>query len=126
MNSLLADAKIAVSSARLLLGAGDTRGAINRAYYAMLDSAQAALAAIDPKLLEAKTHASVIRLFGKHLVKERGFDRSLGRIFSQTEDARLSVDYDHEHVDANAAGSIVDGAEAFVKAVEEFLAGEKA
>ncbi len=91
----------------------------------MLDAAQAGLEAIDPELLKAKTHASIIRRFGKHFVKDRGFDRSLGRIFSQTEDARLAVDYDHEHMDVVTARAIVDGAEGFVRAMEEFLAREK-
>jgi uncharacterized protein (UPF0332 family) len=36
-------AQKALASARLLLGAGDTDGATNRAYYAMFDAAIAAL-----------------------------------------------------------------------------------
>jgi len=83
------------------------------------------LAAIDPELLKTKTHASIIRRFGKHLVKDRDFDRSLGRIFSQTEDARLAADYEHDHIDAVTAGAIVGGAQRFVAAVEEFLARGK-
>jgi uncharacterized protein (UPF0332 family) len=40
----------ALDSARLLLDAGDTDGACNRAYYAMFDAARAALASeADPR-----------------------------------------------------------------------------
>jgi len=125
MSTFLDDARTALSSASLLLGAGDTRGAVNRAYYAMFDAARAALAAIDPDLLKTKTHASIISRFGKHVVKERDFDRSLGRLFSQTEVARLAADYDHDSIDAVTAGAIVDGAQRFVAAVERFLVQEK-
>ena len=106
MTSFLADAKIALQSAELLLRAGDTRGAVNRSYYAMFDAARGALAAIDP-------------------VEARGFDRSLGRIFSQTEDARLAADYEQDRIDELTAKSIVGEAERFVLAVERFLAQEK-
>jgi uncharacterized protein (UPF0332 family) len=126
MTSFLSNARTSLQSAKLLLRAGDTRGAVNRGYYAMFDAARGALAAIDPDLLKAKTHASIIRRFGKHLVEARGFDRSLGRIFSQTEDARLAADYEvSHHIDEITAKSIVDGAERFVLAVEIYLAQEK-
>jgi uncharacterized protein (UPF0332 family) len=41
---LMQKAARALDSARLLLDAGDTDGACNRAYYAMFDAARAALA----------------------------------------------------------------------------------
>jgi len=121
MTDTLAKAKVTARSARLLLEAGDTNGAVNRAYYAMFDAARAALAAVDPELLKTKTHASIIRRFGKHLVEDRGFDRSLGRIFSQAEDARLAADYEQERVDEPAAHLIVGEMERFLSAVEQFL-----
>jgi len=108
-------------SARLLLDSGDLISAVNRAYYAMFDAARAALSAIDPKLLNTKTHATLIRRFGKHLVEERGFDRTLGRLFSQTEGVRIGVDYEDDPIDENTVGKIIEGAELFVAAVEEFL-----
>lgn len=125
MSNFLANARTALHSAKLLLRAGDTRGAVNRAYYAMFDAARGALAAIDPELLKAKTHASIIRRFGKHLVESRGFDRSLGRIFSQTEDVRLAADYEQDDIDEATATSIVGEAERFVTVVEKFLTQEK-
>ena len=44
-DDLLGKAERALASARLLLDAGDTDGACNRAYYAMFDAARAALLA---------------------------------------------------------------------------------
>lgn len=121
MSSYLNKARTTVRSARLLLDAGDTNSAVNRAYFAMFDAARAALGTVDTKLLKTKKHATVIRRFGKHLVEERGFDRSLGRLFSQTEDVRVTADYEDEHVGEAAARKAVEGAERFVAAVELFI-----
>lgn len=121
MSDFLGRAKTMARSARLLLDSGDLISAVNRAYYAMFDAARAALSAIDPKLLNTKTHATLIRRFGKHLVEERGFDRTLGRLFSQTEGVRIGVDYEDDPIDENTVGKIIEGAELFVAAVEEFL-----
>lgn len=79
MNELWSKARVAKSSARLLLNAGDTDGAVSRAYYAMFDAARVALAAVDAKLAIAKTHQTIIRRFGRHMVIDHGFDPSLGR-----------------------------------------------
>ena len=60
----------------------------------MFYAARAALATVDAKLLKTKSHATIIRRFGKHVVEERGFDRSLGRLFAQAEIVRVGADYD--------------------------------
>ena len=64
-------AGISIKSARLLLDAGDTDGACNRAYYAMYDTARACLtwAGIAPERGAFKTHHGLIAAFGSHLVK---------------------------------------------------------
>ena len=121
MSQLLTRAKTTAGSARMLLEAGDNNSAVNRAYYAMFDAPRAALSQIDPRLLETKQHATLIRRFGKHVVQDRGFDRSLGRAFSQTEDARLAADYEVELVNRATARKVVELAEKFVGAVEQFL-----
>jgi len=60
-DELWSKARQAVASARLLLDAGDTSGACNRAYYAMFDSARAALlttqANVSPGI--GKTHSGL-------------------------------------------------------------------
>lgn len=57
---LMAKEHHALESARLLPRAGDADGACNRAYYAMFDSARAALAAGNPtaEMAAAKSSAA--------------------------------------------------------------------
>jgi uncharacterized protein (UPF0332 family) len=90
MNKLVTRAPAAARSARLLLDEGDTIGAVSRAYYAMFDLARAALRDIDPNLAAAKTHATIISRFSKHMVQDRGFPQELGRALRRAFDARLS------------------------------------
>ncbi len=68
---LMAKARRAVLSAKMLLDAGDADGACNRAYYAMFDAARAALIASGaPVVAElVRTHNGLISAFSLHLVK---------------------------------------------------------
>jgi uncharacterized protein (UPF0332 family) len=122
MSPFLTKARMMVRSARLLLDAGNSGSAVNRAYYAMFYAARAALNGVDPNLLKTKSHATIIRRFGKHLVEERGFDRSLGRLFAQTEDIRIGADYGDDSISETAARKVPEGAERFVSAIELFIA----
>lgn len=72
---------------------------------------------------EAKVAArsAHVSRFGKHLVKERGLDIALGRLFAQTEDARLAADYDGESFGESEARMILDGRNRFLAAVEAIL-----
>jgi uncharacterized protein (UPF0332 family) len=67
---LMAKARRALASAHTLLQDSDNDGACNRAYYAMFDSARAALIAskapVPPEI--AKTHSGLIAAFSLHLV----------------------------------------------------------
>jgi uncharacterized protein (UPF0332 family) len=66
---LMAKARQAAVSARVLLDTGDADGACNRAYYAMFDAARAALLAsgapVEPEI--ARTHSGLISAFSLHL-----------------------------------------------------------
>ena len=121
MNELWSKARVAKSSARLLLNAGDTDGAVSRAYYAMFDAARVALAAVDAKLAIAKTHQTIIRRFGRHMVIDHGFDPSLGRALNVAEELRLSADYEATPVAFAQAARVVADMERFVDAIEQFL-----
>ena len=125
MNALWDKATTDVEAAEVLMSAGYTNAAVNRAYYAMFNAPKVVLASIDPKLATAKSHASIIRRFGKHIVETRGFDRSLGRMFSKTEVARHTADYEADSVDGATARQIVDEARRFLAAAEQFLARTK-
>src|SRR3546814_3510753 len=60
----------ALASAHQLLAGGDADGACNRAYYAMIDAAHAALrsANVAETASATKTHRGLIAAFGQHLV----------------------------------------------------------
>lgn len=70
-DQLLSKARQALRSAVILLKSGDTDGACNRAYYAMFDSARAALhyAGHEEAAVTTKTHNGLITVFSLHLVK---------------------------------------------------------
>jgi len=70
-DELWSKARQAMTSARLLLDAGDTSGACNRAYYAMFDSARAASLTTEANVSPGigKTHSGLIQSFSQHLVK---------------------------------------------------------
>jgi uncharacterized protein (UPF0332 family) len=68
---LMAKARTTCESARALLDRGDADGACNRANYAMLDAARAALLATkaETTVNVGRTHSGVLKAFSLHLVK---------------------------------------------------------
>jgi uncharacterized protein len=118
MSDLASDARMGARSARMLLDAGDYRGAVNRAYYAMFDLARHVLREIDPKLAEARKHATIIARFSKHAVQEKGYQRDLGRILRDVFDERLVGDYSFSAPTLNQATEVVEAMERFFAAVE--------
>lgn len=124
MSNLWTKAQVAARSASALLERGDTDGAVNRAYYATFGAARAALASIRRSLAQSKKHSTIVRRFGKYVVGERGFDRSLDRaFFSRQSHARWVADYDEGRVDQAAARVVIGEMESFLAAVESFLKG---
>jgi uncharacterized protein (UPF0332 family) len=88
-------AEKALASARLLLVAGDTDGATNRACYAMFDAASAALiwAGVVTTLDHHKTHSGLIGAFGLHLVQTGRLAAEFGRSLNRVLELRLTGDY---------------------------------
>ena len=123
MTQLMAKARIAAKSAHALLALGDTNGAVNRAYYAMFGASKAALAHIDEQLAVAKTHATIIRRFGQHVVVDHNLDRSIGRHLNSTEELRIAADYDSNSVDASVAQAVLGRMDDFIAIIEQFLSG---
>lgn len=123
---LMGKAERALASARLLLDAGDTDGACNRAYYAMFDAARAAiLASGAPVEAEvARTHNGLITAFSLHLVKTGRVSFDLGRALNRAEEIRLIADYQGTQVSRAHAKTLVTQAGVFVQAMQEaFLPG---
>jgi len=121
MSSYWDMAQEAAEEARLLLASGKPRGAVSRAYYAMFDAARAALTSVDPELVKAKTHRTIISRFSQLVVQAHGLDPDLGRHMNSAEDSRIAADYEQEAFDIEEAKTVVDRMERFVRAVGVFL-----
>ena len=121
MRDVRTKAKSAADQARILLDAGRPDGAASRAYYAMFDAARVALATIAPELAEAKTHATILRRFSKHIVLERNLDSELGRMLRRAFEARLLADYQGPSVPKERAALMVDEEERFIAAIAALL-----
>lgn len=123
VEELMAKAKQAAESAKLLLEAGDADGACNRAYYAMFDAARAAplasRAPVPPEI--AKTHNGLITAFSMHLVKPGLVTIELGRTLNKAEDLRLIADYKGDPIEIDEARWAVNEAQTFVSAIQTIL-----
>jgi len=119
IDTLVRKSRRALRSARLELRDGDTDGAVNRSYYAMVNAAQAAL--LSSGVAEdnlPRTHSGLIAAFGEHAVKSGKVDRGIGRAISKTESLRLRADYMGVELDPTTAENALAGAERFVQSVE--------
>jgi len=74
---------------------GDFDGACNRAYYAMLDAARAALIGCGVPVEQAavKTHSGLIAAFGLRLVKTGRLPVDLGKALNRASEIHLAADY---------------------------------
>ncbi len=119
--AFIGKAERALKAARLLLQAGDSEGACNRAYYAMFDAARAALLATGHlrEGMNIKTHAGVISAFGQALVQTGRVDAAFGRAFNRLQDIRVRADYMSGTPSAEEAEWALTQAEAFVATMRE-------
>jgi len=111
----------ALASARLLLDAGDTDGACNRAYYAMFDAARAALAVADDEGMIAKTHSGLISAFSLRFVKTGEIPVELGKELNAVSELRQAGDYTGLTMPKDKAAWAVTRAEAFVATIEQLV-----
>jgi uncharacterized protein (UPF0332 family) len=122
-DALMSKAVRACDSARVLFELGDVDGACNRAYYAMFDSARAALlvsnAPVPPEI--GKTHGGLITAFSQHLVKNGPIPKDIGRLLKRAEEIRLVADYRGDSVELADAREMVEQAERFVETIRNVL-----
>ena len=112
----------ALHGAHLLIEGGEIEGACNRAYYAMVDAAHAALLAEGPvDYRVTKTHSALIAAFGRHLVQTNKRPRELGRSLNEVEQLRLMADYTGDEIKLEQAVWAVSQAEYFVSAIRQIL-----
>lgn len=119
IDALMQKSRRALRSARLDLRDGDTDGAVNRSYYAMVSSAQAALLSSGvPEDKLPRTHAGLISAFGERVVKSGKVGAEIGRSMNKTEGLRLRADYTGEQLDLSTTEQAPADAERFVQSVE--------
>ena len=117
---LLGKAETALASARLLLEAKDSDGAVNRAYYAMFDAAAAALQWAGSKI-PPRTHGGMIASFGRDLVQTGRLPPERGRSLNRIHELRLTADYLAAPVPLDKARQAIEEAAAFVAAIRRLL-----
>jgi uncharacterized protein (UPF0332 family) len=115
----LRKAERALAGARVLLTAGDTDGACNRAYYAIFDAAHAALFALHVEDIAApiKTHNGLVAQFGQQVVLAGHMAAAHGEALNKVQRFRQLADYSGDSVSLADAIWTVESAQAFVTAV---------
>lgn len=88
-------AKSDIKSAKILLDAGEYRGANNRAYYGIYH-AISAIHALDGNAY--KRHKDALANFNKNYIKTEIFPRTLGRKIAEAEEIRHASDYDDFYI----------------------------
>ena len=111
-------AKDDLSSARILLRAGEYKGANNRAYYAIFHAINAVHAVNGDAI---KRHKDAIANFNKSYVKTEIFPREIGRKISEAEEIRHASDYDDFYIASREETERqIDVADEFIQLVEEY------
>lgn len=95
VNYRLQTARSDLNSAKILLEAGEYKGANNRAYYAIFHAINA-IHALDGK--GYKRHKDAISNFNKEYVKTEVFPRTIGRQIGEAEEIRHASDYDDFYI----------------------------
>ncbi len=113
-----------LASARLLLNAGDSEGACNRAYYAMFDAAIAALVWAGAATADKppRTHNGLIGAFGLHLVQTGELSVEFGRSLNGVQELWLTGDDLAAPVPTDKEEWAVQEAATFVAGVRQPLA----
>ena len=107
-----------LKSARILLEAGEYRGANNRAYYAIFHAINA-LHAVSGKAY--KRHKDAIGSFNKDYVKTEIFPREIGRKIAEAEEIRHVSDYDDFYIASREESQRqVAVAEEFLQMAEQY------
>ena len=111
-------AKDDLKAAKILLEAGEYRGANNRSYYAIFHAVNA-VHALSGKAY--KRHKDALANFNKEYVKTEIFPREIGRKISEAEEIRHASDYDDFYI-ASREESVrqVEVADEFIKSVEKY------
>ena len=115
-------AKSDIKSAKILLEAGEFRGANNRAYYGIYH-AVSAIHALDGNAY--KRHKDALANFNKKYIKTEIFPRTLGRRIAEAEEIRHASDYDDFYIatEEEAKEQIATALE-LIGEIEEYIKGK--
>ena len=115
-------AKSDIKSAKILLEAGEFRGANNRAYYGIYH-AVSAMHALDGNAY--KRHKDALANFNKKYIKTEIFPRTLGRRIAEAEEIRHASDYDDFYIatEEEAKEQIATALE-LIGEIEEYIKGK--
>ena len=115
-------AKSDIKSAKILLEAGEFRGANNRAYYGIYH-AVSAIHALDGNAY--KRHKDALANFNKKYIKTEIFPRTLGRRIAEAEEMRHASDYDDFYIatEEEAKEQIATALE-LIEKIEEYIKGK--
>ena len=112
-------AKSDLKSAKILLDAGEYKGANNRAYYAIFHAINA-VHALDNRAY--KRHKDAIANFNKDYVKTEIFPREIGRKIGEAEEIRHASDYDDFYIASKEETERqISVAEEFIALVEKYF-----
>ena len=112
-------AKSDLKSAKILLNAGEYKGANNRAYYAIFHAINA-VHALDGRAF--KRHKDAIANFNKDYVKTEIFPREVGRKIGEAEEIRHASDYDDFYIATREESEEqIQTAKELVSRVEEYV-----
>lgn len=115
----LARAKRYVRSARLLIKDEDFESAVSRTYYAMFFAVQALLLT---RGLSFSSHKAVLSAFSGEFIKTGVFKKESGKAVRRAFEKRHISDYMPACVITGPeAAEMLEEAEAFIRAVEEYL-----
>ena len=112
-------AKSDINSAKILLEAGEFRGANNRAYYGIYHGISA-IHALDGNVY--KRHKDALANFNKNYIKTEVFPKTLGRKIAEAEEIRHASDYDDFYIATREeAEEQILTAEELIDCIEKFV-----
>lgn len=105
--------------AQILQGEHTSRGAVNRAYYAMF---YAVLAVLATRKLGSSKHSGAISLFDREFVKPGDFPKELSRSLHMAFEHRQRADYGElTELDDAAVAHVIEEADAFIQSVRTYM-----
>jgi len=107
--------------ADILIDYGKKQGPVKIIYYSAFSCAKALLTL---HKIKAVKHSSVISLFGKVLVKEKGLDKKFGRFLNETFNKRKNADYttSPEEFSRNELKGLLKTSSDFIQVTREYIA----